>query len=178
MGKKALFGALLVALVATLTACGSSPTPATPAPAAMAPTIPSPTQLVPQPTIIIAQPKSTETVTPVPTRTATRVPLPSPTPVPNLRGEAIEALQAYMYKNFGTPGYAASWYENITGYAIYAGTVQVKTNLYPDSDAIQPARAMVVAVTSFIRNKANAKYNLIRVGIDGSNGERIMSYPE
>ncbi len=156
--KHILLGILAICLVASLTACSSSPSAA-------------PTNA---PAVSDTQAFLTETVSP--TMTAK----PTATPKLNNSAEAVKVIEQYMYDNFGTPGYEASWYDNIKSIEITGPTVIVKTNLYPKEENKQYARPIAVTIWTFFTNDDdfdNDRFRLAYVRVYGQGDRLIAGFP-
>lgn len=148
---------------------------------------PATTTVVAVSTVVVTSPPpvpatTTGKVRPAPSTTVKvrPAPPPAPAPAPPVATPASNpknvALKKYFKENFGGafgPEYKVSWYDNIK--AIVGpdefGAVTIKTNIYPDSDATEPAGAMCLAIMlSDIKGVTSGE-------ILGAGGARLDSCP-
>ncbi len=120
------------------------------------------------------------TTAPVQPQSTTSTVPPATPQLDDMSSRILSELKQYMLDNFGTPGYAASWYSLINSFEVgLSGEeyyVNVRTSIWDDSDAPTPTNGIFGAVRSFMYSSEGKKYPIGSITIYGksSSGDRIL----
>lgn len=137
---------------------------------------------------------SAPTSAPTPVPTATPIP-PSPTPRPSPTPQTVstplsaatatvptpsdsssrdQVVTDYLKRNFGMPGYETSWFTLIREVQTQGDTVTVRTDIYPDAEGKQFARAICSAVSGLIYAKGEENLGLRQIVVRAKDGRVLI----